>query len=131
MELTAHSQNRLMNTFALWQVPKDYADPLYNYLVYGYHPGSFFTALLANDAMGAIGSSHPSNTMEALKHTVGWMRDTLDFRMIGSYGSVNSWLALDDAERRKILEELRLIYTGEQEVVMILKDEPTTAPILW
>ena len=131
MELTAHSQNRLMDTFAYWEVPKDYADPLYNYLVYGHSPGSFFTALLANDFMGAVAHSHPQNTIAALKHTVGWMKDTLDFRMIGSYGSVNDWLALDDAERRKILEDLRLIYTGEREVILILKDEPTTAPILW
>jgi hypothetical protein len=49
MNLTAHSRNRILKTFELWRVPKDFADPMYNYLVHGYEPGSFFTAVLAND----------------------------------------------------------------------------------
>ena len=46
MNLTYHSKNKLMQTFATWDVPKDFAEPFYNYLVYGFSPGSCFSAML-------------------------------------------------------------------------------------
>ena len=49
MKLTKYSHNRLYETFAKWQVPKDFAEPMANYLVYGYSPGGCFTSVLAND----------------------------------------------------------------------------------
>ena len=123
MNLTAHSKNRLMQTFAHWEVPKEFADPMYNYLVYGYYPGSFFGYVLSNNFAKAILSSHPSNTIEALKHLVGWMRDTLPEEAWGSYAKVVAWGGINEEQRRIILEEHQLIYTSKEEVWKILSDE--------
>ena len=131
MNLTDHSKNRLMQTFATWDVPKDFADPMYNYLVYGYQPGSFFTYVLANNFAKAILSSHPGNTMEALKHLVGWMRDTLPEETWGSYDKVDAWCDINTKQRRIILEHNQLIYTSKEEIMMILKDEHTVEPHLY
>jgi hypothetical protein len=130
MNLTYHSKNKLLQTFATWDVPKEFADPMYNYLVYGYHPGSFFGYVLSNNFAKAILSSHPSNTIEALKHLVGWMRDTLPEEAHGSYDKVEAWCDINPEQRRIILEHNQLIYTNKEEVVLILKDEPSTEPYL-
>ena len=131
MNLTVYSQNRLRGTFALWDVPKDFADPMYNYLVYGYQPGSFFSYALSNNFAKAILSSHPGNTIEALKHLVGWMRDSLPEETWGSYTKVDEWCDMTWDLRRPILERCGLIYTEKQEVWLILKDEPTVEPTLY
>ncbi len=77
MKLSKHSTNKLLEKFALHSVSKEYADPLFNYLVYGFNPGSFWTAALANDFMGAIAKSHPANTVNALKHVINWIYDEI------------------------------------------------------
>ena len=131
MILTTYSKNKLLQTFAHWNVPKDFADPFYNYLVYGWVPGSCFTAVLANDFTGAISRSHPANTIEAFKALAGWISDTVPNIARGSYGAVNHWCSLTDLERRTILENCKLIFTSKEEVIMILKDERTVEPVLW
>ena len=131
MNLTAHSKNRLMATFQKWDVPRDFADPMYNYLVYGYEPGSCFTAVLANDFMRAMQSSHPANTVEAFKALVGWMSDCMPIEAYGSYLAVKHWLKLEEDDRRRVLENHRLVYTTKEEVWSILKDVPTAEPVLY
>jgi hypothetical protein len=132
MNLTVYSRNRLLNTFALHQVPKEYADPLYNYLVHGFHPGSFLAAVLSNDFMATIGSSHPANTVGALKRVVTWLNDTIEHGVAwGTPEAVQHWLQMTDDERRSVLETNRLVYTEREEVILILKDTPTNEPILW
>lgn len=120
-----------MQTFAQWQVPKDFVDPFYNYLVYGYTPGSCFTSVLANDFVSAIARSHPSNTINAFKALVGWMRDTMPEESYGSYEKVKAWTGINPEQRRIILEHHGLIFTSKEEVVKILKDEPSVEPHLW
>jgi hypothetical protein len=131
MNLTVYSQNRLRQTFVSWGVPKDFADPMYNYLVHGYQPGSFFTYALANDFAKAILSSHPANTIAALKTLVGWMRDTLPEETWGSHAKVDAWCDMTAALRRPVLEQHRLVYTERDEVWMALKDQPTQEPVLY
>jgi hypothetical protein len=132
INLTIHSRNRLLNTFALHGVSKEYADPLYNYLVHGFHPGSFWTAVLANDFMAAIGSSHPANTVPALKKVGTWLSDYLpEGTARGSYEAFKQWLELSPEERRATLESLRLIYPGPEEIILLLKETPTVEPVLW
>lgn len=132
MKLSTYSHNRLMHTFSQYQVARDYADPIYNYLVHGFPPGSFFTALLANDAMRMIASSHPSNTIPSLKNLVAWIRDYLgESTAHGSYELVNSWLKTTPEERREELEALGLVYPEKVEIIKILSDEPTHEPHLW
>ena len=132
MNLTAHSKNKLYQSFSDYKVPKEFADVMYNYLVHGLPPGSFFTALLANDAMGAIGHSHPSNTIEALKNLVTWIKNNLRHNVgYGSYEIVHEWTRRDIGYRRSVLEASRLVYTEQDEIVMILKGEKTSEPFFW
>ena len=130
MQLTEHSKCRLMQTFAHWQVPRDYADPMYNYLVYGYAPGSCFTSILANDFHGAIQRSHPANTVESLKSLSGWITDTVPKRAFGSYAAVDEWIRLDANDRRVILENHRLVFTSKEETWKILNGERAVEPFL-
>ncbi len=131
MNLSKYSKNKLLQTFKHWDVPKDFAEPFYNYLVYGWTPGSCFTSVLANDFVSAISRSHPSNTVNAFKSLVGWMSDTMPQESYGSYENVAKWTELNPEQRRIILEQTGLIFTSKEEVVKILKDEPSTEPILY
>ena len=132
MNLTKFSRNRMMLTATRWTVPREYFDPLYNYLVHGYEPGSFWSAVLANDFMGAIQRSHPSNDIPALKHAVGWIQDSFPIESYGNYHMIKGWLKLDAIDRRLILESARMIYTEQEEIMMALKDEkPAPEPLMW
>lgn len=124
MKLSEHSKIKLKNSLAHWRVPVDFADPLFNYLVYGLTPGSFFTSVLANDFGMAILRSHPGNTIESLKTVVKWVINVMPKQAHGSYEIVDEWSYLSVAERRQILEDHKLIYTSEEETWMILNDTP-------
>ena len=126
MNLSKYSKNKLMQTFQRWNVPEDFAEPFYNYLVFGWLPGSCFTSVLANDFVSAISRSHPSNTITAFKALVGWIRDTVPEEAIGSYEKVNAWCGINPEQRRIILEHTGLIFTSKEEVIKILKDEKVT-----
>jgi hypothetical protein len=131
MKITVYSNNRLRETCNRWGVPGDFANPMLNYLVYGYEPGSCFTAVLANDFFRALGSSHPSNTVEAFKSLAGWIQDTMPREAFGSYEAVKNWTQLDEVARRVILERQGLIYTEQEEIIKTLRDEPSVEPVLY
>lgn len=131
MKLTKYSENRLNETFVHWSVPRDYADPMFNYLVHGFEPGSFFTSVLANDFVGAIQHSHPANSIPALKALVGWLQSVCPAHARGSYEDVKNWCQLDAGIRRKFLECNDLVYTEQQEIMMALKNERTVEPMFW
>lgn len=131
MKLTPYSRNRLLGTFHKWDVPKDFADPMYNYLVHGFSPGGFFTSVLANDFHSAIARSHPGNTIEALKQLGGWILDQMPLEARGSYNNVEVWCSLPVDVRRTILEDYELIYTEQQEIMMALQGQTTHEPVLY
>ena len=131
MKLTNYSRNRLLATFHKWDVPKDFADPMYNYLVHGYSPGGFFTSVLANDFHSAIARSHPVNTVNSLKSLGGWILDCVPREAHGSYDAVSNWCSLEPQARRQILEESGLIYTEQQEIMMALQGQNTQEPVLY
>ena len=131
MKLTNFSRNLLLETFRKWDVPKDFADPMYNYLVHGYSPGGFFTSVLANDFHSAISRSHPGNTIEALKQLGGWILDQMPLEAKGSYNNVEVWCSLPADVRRSILEDYELIYTEQQEIMMALQGQSTAEPVLY
>ena len=123
MKLSDHSKHRLRYTFTEWGVDElDYMGPMYEYLVNGFEPGSFFTALLANNFMDAVRSSHPANTIPALKKLAGWITAHMPKQAWGSYDQVKTWIRLADHERRIILEQADLIYDTKKEVMLILQD---------
>jgi len=131
MNLTPYSRNRILKTFQDWHVEKEFADPMYNYLVHGFNPGSCFTAVLANDFLRAILASHPANTIEAFKHLAGWIRDNVPAEARGSYAAVDHWTSLTDTVRREVLESTGLVLTADQEMWATLKNIPTTEPVLY
>jgi hypothetical protein len=102
-----------------------------NYLVYGYDPGSCFTAVLANDFYTAIRSSHPSNTVNSFKSLAGWIRDTMPTESYGSYLAVKNWIKLTEDNRRAVLENHQLIYTAKEETWLIIKGEHSAEPVLY
>ena len=131
MKLTEHSRNRMRLAASLWDVPAEYFDPVYNYLVHGFEPGSFWTAVLANDFARAIQHSHPANSIPFLKNTVSWMQDQWPTMSYGNPQVVHHWLELDAADRRRHLEDARLIYSEQEEIMMALRGERSVEPILY
>jgi hypothetical protein len=121
VKLTRHSIERLYGSAAVWTVAAEYREPLVNYLVWGWQPGSFWSAVLANDFKRAVQSSHPANTIPALKAATGWIWDSFPAVSRGTPAAVNAWLAMSAAERRGHLELCGLIYTEKEEVVLILQ----------
>lgn len=130
MEITKYSRNRLMESATRWTVPREYFDPLFNYLVHGFAPGSFWTAVLANDFAGAIQHSHPGNSIPHLKHVVGWMQDQWPVMSYGNHALVKGWMELEPIDRRLYLEEARLIYSEQDEVMMALQSVRTHEPFM-
>ena len=124
MKLSDYSKKKFYKGIELWRVDKDFSDPMFNYLVYGYSPGSFFTAVLANDFMGAVARSHPGNTITALKSLTGWISDCMPRMAWGSYENVKAWQAKDEQDRRNILVMHNLVFTPQQETFLEIKGEP-------
>jgi hypothetical protein len=131
MKLSIYSRNKILKTFKNWDVPKELADPMYNYLVHGFSPGGCFTAVLANDFHRAIGSSHPGNTINSFKALSGWILEQVPTEAKGNYNNVEVWCSLPADVRRTILEDYELIYTEHQEVMMTLQSMPTQEPVLY
>lgn len=128
MNVTKYSRNRFLDSMLHWNIPKDYVDPIYNYLVYGLNPGSFFTSVFANDFMMAMARSHPANTIESLKTVSGWIRSACPEQAWGNYDQVRDWLKMDANRRRAHLVDCDLMYTEQQEIMLALKNERTVEP---
>ena len=131
MKLTNYSKKRIYDTFTKWRVERDFAEPMYNYLVFGFEPGSCFTSVLANDFYGAMIRSHPANTVEAFKALAGWIHDTVPPEARGSYDSVRYWCTLDKMIRREVLENRRLVLNEKDEVWMTLQGVPNEEVVLY
>lgn len=123
MKLSNHSKERLINSFNQYGVHVDYHHPLYNYLVYGIEPGSFWTALLENNFVKAMLCSHIANSIAGLKSVASWIKFEMPPEAWGSCENVSAWHRKTMPERRTILESEQLIYTPEYETWLALKEE--------
>lgn len=121
MKITEFSKRRMRESADKWRVDDEYFQPMFNYLVYGFNPGSFFTSVLANDFYGAMMRSHPMNTVTSLKSLVGWIQDSFPSCSHGSYDNVQAWSGLTEEERRTFLEDYQLIFTEKAEVEQYLR----------
>lgn len=132
MDLTVYSRSRMKDTARFWNVSDNYYDPMFNYLVWGFSPGSFFTSVLANDFQGAVQRSHPNNTIQALQNLVGWIHDRFPAESFGSYATVAAWCEISSQDRRAILESTqRLIYTEQEEIMLALRGAKTTESVVY
>ena len=130
MKLTKYSKNRLRNSLSHWHVDREFAEPMFNYLVYGFEPGGFFKGWYANDATSII-RSHPANTVGALKDLMKWMVNCMPDPAWGSHDNVNNWLKMKSEDRRFVLEQYELVYTEAEEIEMALKGLPVTDPVFY
>lgn len=125
MKISKYSRAHILRGAADWEVPADYVDPVYNYLIHGFEPGSFFTAVLSNDFFRAIGSSHPANSISGLKNLTGWIRSLMGYGIFwGNEQVVKQWLGFTPEQRREQLEALNIVYPEKDEIMMILRDKP-------
>lgn len=132
MELTEYSRNLFLRSLQEYDVVREYAEPIYNYFVYGFSPGGFFTSLLANDAAEAIMRSHPANTIATLKSLIQWLENSGTRGTVwGNYDIVDNWLRVTDSYRRAVLEYRGLVYTQEQEIMLALHGEKTQPVVLY
>ena len=123
MKLTVYSKNRIVKSAERWLVERDYFEPLYNYLVYGWEPGRCWCAVLENDWFGAIARSHPGNDVSALKNASKWITAAWPPLIYGNKDNVQEWCRLNEYQRRLFLESVKLIYTEQQEVELALRGE--------
>jgi hypothetical protein len=131
MKLSEHSRNRLLHSFSLWDVQQEYSQHVSDYLVQGWNPGGFYTAVFANDFMSAVIRSHPGNQIDTLKGLAGWISNTMPTAAWGSYDRVQTWLRMTDEDRRVVLEQAELIYTTKEEMWLVLKNKKTVNPYEW
>jgi hypothetical protein len=132
MNLGNYSRVKILTTANKWEVPREYVDSIYGYLVYGLDPGSFFTSLLANDFFNAMAHSHPGNNVLALKNMTNWIRSLNGEKVFwGSYSVVKKWTKTPEQDRRKKLEELGIIFSEQDEILMILRNDPCREPLFF
>lgn len=127
MQLSKYNQRRIQATFDEWNLSTDFSGPIYNYLIHGYSPGSFFTSVFANDFLGAVVRSHPMNTVDVMKSIAGWILNYMPSESRGSAERVEKWLTLTSAQRCEILEKSGFVLTREAEAWAILKGENMVA----
>lgn len=123
LNLTVFSKRKILETFESCMVQDEHIECLYNYLVFGFEPGGFWTSVLANNFIDAISRCHPANRLADIKDTVDWIREFMPQVGWGSYNHVKQWLELSESERRLILEQHLLIYTEKEETWLALKEE--------
>lgn len=101
-------------TFGLYPVTDEWSEELYNYFIMGWPPGSFHTAVLANDLRGAVYKSHPMNKWENIQAFVKWTFANAPADSVGSYENVKDWLEKEPEERRLICINRGWMLTDEE-----------------
>jgi hypothetical protein len=95
---------KFLDSYRLCPVDEEWAGVLERYCVNGYHPGSFFESVLANDLSGAAHRTHPSNQWEEIVKLMKWLQQRAPSVCWGSYEKVQAWIDLTNDQRRAILE---------------------------
>jgi hypothetical protein len=99
-------------TFEHFPVTDEWQAEAYQYVVLGYDPGSFFSALFANDLLLAAQRSHPLNQWNNIQELVKWLHFEAPAQCHGSHEKVHAWLELSKEKRTKICEEKGLVATA-------------------
>lgn len=106
-----------------YPVPEEWQEELHGYLISGFPPGSFHTAVFANDLFTAAVRSHKLNTWDAISGLCLWIINLGPREAFGSAEKVEAWLKLTKDERVKILEDKGLLYTEEVVAWNLLKKD--------
>lgn len=81
-------------------IPAHMVDAVRRYVLRGIPPGSFLTALLSNDFMGAVGKADDENQ----RALIGWARFLYNYVPNGCHGSpehVAAWIEKGGIETRE------------------------------
>lgn len=92
-------------------------DALENYLMRGYQPGGFLTAVLANDLFMAVGRADHWNK-DNLPRIVHEIQNEMTPVAYGSYAAVKEWCADANGRRSYYTEHIKQEYT-----MRILRDQ--------
>lgn len=109
-------------TFELYPVHDEWQEELYNYFIKGWPPGSFHTALFANDLVQAAFRSHVANKWGAIREFMKWVYANAPEGSWNSFENVEDWLKLSDAQRRKICENKGWMLTDEELTWKLLEE---------
>lgn len=97
------------DTFAYHdRVPSHTRDSIYTYLVNGWEPGGFLTAVLLNDLYAAT-SRADSENVKNLASIAKYVYQTLPPICYGTKENIAAWCKMDDDARRDILVQARLV----------------------
>lgn len=96
------------------------ADAMENYLVHGYMPGGFLTAVLTNNLMGAVGSADHWNK-ERIPVIVGWIMNSLPHGSFGNDDFMRDWCRDKDGRRSEYVK-----YLEDRKTWNILRDDEDT-----
>lgn len=88
---------------------EDFKESMVNYLIHGFEPGGFATAMLANDLERALYNADTHNRTVYWGIAI-WIREELPARAWGSYEAVRDWCADQDGCRTAYLVELEKKY---------------------
>jgi hypothetical protein len=103
-----------LDTFEYYPVNSDWRDELYNYFIKGFRPGSFHTALLSNNLIGAVHSSHVSNQWSDIQAFVKWVQANAPDQAHGNTENVGTWLLMTAAQRQEILIDNNLMCSDQE-----------------
>jgi len=76
--------------YARDMVPDHAQESIENYLMFGYHPGGFMTAMLAGDLFTAAGSGDQANG-PSMQGIANWIQHSAPHGSWGSEEAVHNW----------------------------------------
>ena len=99
----------------------DCQEAIFNYLVYGWEPGGFLTAVMANDLHRAATVADVEN-VKRLAHVARFVVYALPHGCYGNYDQVKTWLRLTDQAREEILVAAQLLPDTFELIRLIAED---------
>ena len=96
-------------------------EAIFGYLVYGWEPGGFLTAVMANDLLRAATVADVEN-VKRLAHVARFVVYALPHGCYGNYDQVKTWLRLTDQEREEILVAAQLL-PDTFELIRLMSEE--------
>ena len=106
----------------IWtHITMDCQEAIFGYLVYGWEPGGFLTAVMANDLYRAATVADIAN-VDHLAYVAKFVVYALPQASYGNYYQVKTWLRLTDQAREEILVAARLLPDTFELIWLIAED---------
>ena len=90
----------------------EWIDNIFAYVVMGLPPGSFYSAVFANDLIRAAACSHPLNQWTDIQMCCNWLGNYAPKECYGSWDNVKKWQGMTPDARTPILEQAGLLLTA-------------------